>query len=591
MRQFWLVLAILFGLTAAAAAQGCGPQNPNCIVPTAPAGTNNNQAASTAFVKTAVSTPTPPLILTTTGTIEALTVTQTGPSSSTLLNSNIFYSDFEITSRANAGVGFVSSGLRLNMAVGGPNATGHVWGIWVDATYNVASVQNGDIIAITPRCVASAANTGTGGCYGANPQAVLLSGASMNATNGEVTGMECDSRIDSGASAAWHFGCAAVNTGTVHGSLLDAAYEAGSAVAGGSWINALLLNSGHGQPALATTGCVVCTDGVGATIATGIDLSPYTISGYFLRGPGTKFAVDGNGNITGATGAFGLVGGTSGPFVLNGTATGAATFLVQAAQGTPSLTVPNTSGTLAASGTSPIAVNSTTGAVTCTTCITTAGGQTISALLTLSGTASPMLLVQSTGANNAYITINNVAGGNQSGFSLLDASALKWQFIKQTDNTFLIFDGANSVVMATFTPGAASAGFVTFGNTTASTSSTTGGLKTSGGLGVAGAGYFGAEVAAGTGHFIATTAAKTLQLKQGANGAVGTFICTSGGSITVTNSNVAISDAIIISLNTAGGTITTAPALNAITAATSFVAKCATNDTATYNYAIIKNAA
>lgn len=45
--------AILFGFVDAAAAQGCGPQNPNCIVPTAPPGTSNNQAASTAFVQAA----------------------------------------------------------------------------------------------------------------------------------------------------------------------------------------------------------------------------------------------------------------------------------------------------------------------------------------------------------------------------------------------------------------------------------------------------------------------------------------------------------------------------------------------------------
>ncbi|HZP77522.1 MAG TPA: hypothetical protein VFB45_15365 [Pseudolabrys sp.] len=47
-----LLLAALFGAPAARA-QGCGPSNPNCIVPTAPAGTSNNQAASTAFVQQA----------------------------------------------------------------------------------------------------------------------------------------------------------------------------------------------------------------------------------------------------------------------------------------------------------------------------------------------------------------------------------------------------------------------------------------------------------------------------------------------------------------------------------------------------------
>jgi hypothetical protein len=53
MRKLLLVLAFLL-VPGLAWAQGCGPSNPNCIVPTAPPGTNNNQAASTAFVQTAV---------------------------------------------------------------------------------------------------------------------------------------------------------------------------------------------------------------------------------------------------------------------------------------------------------------------------------------------------------------------------------------------------------------------------------------------------------------------------------------------------------------------------------------------------------
>lgn len=50
----FLLLSVL-----GAQAQGCGPQNPNCIVPTAPPGTNNNQAASTAFVQAAAVAPVP----------------------------------------------------------------------------------------------------------------------------------------------------------------------------------------------------------------------------------------------------------------------------------------------------------------------------------------------------------------------------------------------------------------------------------------------------------------------------------------------------------------------------------------------------
>lgn len=45
------ILLLIFSLfTTSVFAQGCGLTNPNCIVPTAPSGTSNNQAASTAFV-------------------------------------------------------------------------------------------------------------------------------------------------------------------------------------------------------------------------------------------------------------------------------------------------------------------------------------------------------------------------------------------------------------------------------------------------------------------------------------------------------------------------------------------------------------
>lgn len=60
-RTFVLAIGLLIGLTAGAAAQGCGNQNPNCIVPTAPPGTSNNQAASTAFVGAAISAAVPAL--------------------------------------------------------------------------------------------------------------------------------------------------------------------------------------------------------------------------------------------------------------------------------------------------------------------------------------------------------------------------------------------------------------------------------------------------------------------------------------------------------------------------------------------------
>lgn len=81
-------------------------------------------------------------------------------------------------------------------------------------------------------------------------------------------------------------------------------------------------------------------------------------------------------------------------------------------------------------------------------------------------------------------------------------------------------------------------------------------------------------------------------LKQGANGRVGTFVANGVTPVTVSNSSVAITDAIIISLNTVGGTVgANPPDIQTITAGVGFTVAGLTLDTSTYNYAIIKNAA
>ena len=80
-------------------------------------------------------------------------------------------------------------------------------------------------------------------------------------------------------------------------------------------------------------------------------------------------------------------------------------------------------------------------------------------------------------------------------------------------------------------------------------------------------------------------------LKQGANGLVGTFIANGTAPVTVSNTAVAISDAIIISLNTVGGTVGVQPHVATITAATGFTVVCTASDTSTYNYTLVKNAA
>lgn len=89
-----------------------------------------------------------------------------------------------------------------------------------------------------------------------------------------------------------------------------------------------------------------------------------------------------------------------------------------------------------------------------------------------------------------------------------------------------------------------------------------------------------------------SAAATGVVLKQGANGLCGTFTANGTSTVAVSNTNVAITDAIIISLNTAGGTVgVVPPTFVSITAGTGFSIKAQTLDTSTYNYAIIKNAA
>jgi hypothetical protein len=67
----------------------------------------------------------------------------------------------------------------------------------------------------------------------------------------------------------------------------------------------------------------------------------------------------------------------------------------------------------------------------------------------------------------------------------------------------------------------------------------------------------------------------------------GTFTCTNGGTIAISNTNEQITSDVVISLHTAGGTITTPPAMKTVTASTGFSVLCGATDTSTYNYSIL----
>lgn len=67
----------------------------------------------------------------------------------------------------------------------------------------------------------------------------------------------------------------------------------------------------------------------------------------------------------------------------------------------------------------------------------------------------------------------------------------------------------------------------------------------------------------------------------------GTFTCTAGGTISVTNSNFVSTSDVLITMHTAGGTITTPPALKTVTSGTGFSVLCGASDTSTYNYDVL----
>lgn len=88
-----------------------------------------------------------------------------------------------------------------------------------------------------------------------------------------------------------------------------------------------------------------------------------------------------------------------------------------------------------------------------------------------------------------------------------------------------------------------------------------------------------------------TAVGKGIVLKQGTNGKVGTFTANGTNSVTITNTSIAVSDFIGISLNTVGGTVGAMPTIKTITASTGFTVTATASDTSVYNYAIISNAA
>lgn len=97
-----------------------------------------------------------------------------------------------------------------------------------------------------------------------------------------------------------------------------------------------------------------------------------------------------------STGQVGFAGATSGTAILK----------PQPATGSPTLLLPNTSGTLAANASSPLALSATTGTLTCPTCVTSSGGGAITGTAPISVSAAGVVSI-----NAPYTTLTASNGG------------------------------------------------------------------------------------------------------------------------------------------------------------------------------------
>lgn len=103
---------------------------------------------------------------------------------------------------------------------------------------------------------------------------------------------------------------------------------------------------------------------------------------------------------------LGIPGTSSGQLGFAGATSGTATIVPQTVAGSPILTLPNTSGTFAVNASTPLVLSTTTGALTCPTCVTSSGGGAITGTAPISVSAAGVVSIDA-----PYITLVASNGG------------------------------------------------------------------------------------------------------------------------------------------------------------------------------------
>jgi hypothetical protein len=145
------------------------------------------------------------------------------------------------------------------------------------------------------------------------------------------------------------------------------------------------------------TDCTFTSSATGATAFSALTASTNSNAGTFAA----------SGNTWNFSAASGYTLPTVGA-VFPGSGSGSATVVAQATAGTPTLTLPNASGTFAVSATSPLSLSATTGALTCSTCTTNASALTANQLI-IGGGSNAAAALGSLGTTSTLLHGN--AGG------------------------------------------------------------------------------------------------------------------------------------------------------------------------------------
>lgn len=103
------------------------------------------------------------------------------------------------------------------------------------------------------------------------------------------------------------------------------------------------------------------------------------------------------------TPVLGVPGTSTGTLGFAGITSGTATITPQAVAGTPTLTLPNTSGTFAVVASTPLVLSATTGTLTCPTCVTSSGGGAITGTAPISVSGGGVVSLDDAGVTYAKI--------------------------------------------------------------------------------------------------------------------------------------------------------------------------------------------